>query len=159
MALTPTMSREYTQYQSEPVEQVKSPDWDGKLSVSVGKLTFTAAGQGAAQMVLLPAGRKIIFPDLCRIICPQGATDADLHVGHGAYTDAESGDAVNADDNAFADNLDLGGAAIDAAFSLPAAAPFYLDSKEQVDITITIDTGDSAAAGDAYVVVVYGSLK
>jgi hypothetical protein len=109
-------------------------------------------------MVRLPAGKKLIYTDLSRIVCPQGSTGADLHVGHTAYTEPD-GTAVSADDNAFADNVDAGGSAIDAAFSLPAAPYYVINSVEDVDIEIMIDTANGPASGDAYVVVVYAMAR
>ena len=158
MALTPTDSEQIVALEAEPVSQVASPDWDGKICVSVGKLTFTAAGTGTAAMVKLPAGRKLIFPDLSRIVCPIGTATADLHIGHTAYTEPD-GDAVAADDNAFGDNIDVGGGAIDAAWTLPAAPYFVMDSIGDVDIEVMIDTANSPAAGDMYLVVVYAIRK
>lgn len=158
MAITPSTSDQYTDYAAEPVEQVSASDWSATVASAVGTLTFTAAGTGTAQMIRLPAGRKLIFPDLCRIICPIGTATSDLHVGHTAYTEPD-GTAVAADDNAFADNLDVGGAAIDAAFSLPAGAYFEMDSTGAVDIEVMFDTANSPAAGTMTILVVYAINK
>ena len=158
-AFAPADSAEYLQaVVTEPHARVSTPDWGGRLEVSKGSLTFTGAGTGTARMVKLPAGRLIIFPDLCRVVCPIGATDADLHVGRGAYVGMD-GVTVVADTAAYADNLDLGAAAIDQAWVLPAVGYAVVESKSGVDITITIDTADGPASGEAQVTVVYGRSK
>jgi hypothetical protein len=155
MAITPLHSSQYLAAKvTEPRSAVHGSDWGGKLRMSYGKITFTAAGTGTAKMVTLPAGRKIILTDLCRFICPAGTSTADAHNGFTAYTQPD-GTAVSADDNAFLDNSDIGGGAIDSAFVLPADGVFVLDSVQAVDIELMIDTANSPASGDAYVVVVY----
>jgi hypothetical protein len=157
MALSPLHSSQYLVSTTKPIQRVDGADWGASLKSSVGSLTFTAAGTGTAKMVTLPAGRKIIFPDLCRIVAPQGSTNADLHVGHSAYVEPD-GDTVSADDNAFADNLDLGGAALDQAFALPAVGYYVIDSKGPVDIEVLIDTANSAAAGEMFLLVVWAAV-
>ena len=159
MALTPADSAEYLQaLVTEPKSRVSTPDWGGRLEVSKGSLVFTVAGTGTGRMVRLPAGRLIIFPDLCRVVCPVGTATADLHVGRGAYTNM-AGAIVAASDNAYADNLDVGGGAIDQAWVTPALGYDVIESKFGVDITIMIDTANSPAAGEAQVTVVYGRAK
>lgn len=135
--------------------------WGGELQVAYGKLTFTAAGfgTGKAKLAVLPPGRKLIVPDLSRIVCPVGTATADLHVGLGAYTRASDGVAVAADETAFMDNGDVGGGAIDSAFVKPAGALLEVDSKEPVDVIAMIDTANSPAAGDLEVLVAYALLK
>ena len=158
-AFAPADSAEYLQaVVTEPKSRVSTPDWGGRLEVSKGSLTFTGAGTGTARMVRLPAGRLIIFPDLCRVVCPVGTATADLHVGLGAYVNM-AGTTVAAAPAAYADNLDVGGGAIDVAWPLPAVGYAVVESKSGVDITTLIDTADSPAAGEMQVTVVYGRSK
>lgn len=155
-AFAPLHSAEYLNFTAVPVVHVPSADWNGKLRSAQGTLTFTAAGTGTAKMIVLPAGRKIIYPDLCRIVCPVGTATADLHIGHSAYTKPD-GTTVAADDNAFADNVDVGGGAIDAAWTLPAVGYYVIDSKEPVTLEVMIDTANSPAAGEMLLSVVYAA--
>lgn len=154
MAITPDKSVQYAKYAGVPRSMVDSADWGSKLRYAFGKLTFTAAGTGAAKMVRLPGGKVRVITDLSRIVCPAGTATADLHVGYAAYEDA-AGVTQVADDNAFADNLDVGAGAIDAAFSLPADGFLEFDSRDGVDIEIMFDTANSPAAGSAYVMVAF----
>jgi len=163
-AFAPAHSAQYTgaKVTVPPVHNPAS-DWDGKLKFAHGKLTFTGAGTGTAKMLTLPPGRKVILPYLSRFICPAGTATADAHVGYTAYTEPD-GTAKVADDNAFLDNSDIGGGAIDtalAALTLTATAgsPFIIDSKEPVDIEVMIDTAASPAAGDMFVIIAYASAE
>lgn len=156
MAITPAKSSQYTMQDGTHATILRAPSSDvgSKLRASYGKLTFTAAGTGTAKMLRLPPGKVRVHTDLCRVVCPVGTATADLHVGYAAYTGGD-GVAVVADDNAFADNVDVGGGAIDAAFSLPAGGFLEFDSLDGVDIEVMIDTANSPAAGDLVVSVVY----
>jgi len=54
--------------------------------------------------------------------------------------------------NAYADSLDVGGAAIDAAFTRPLTVKFdEVESQNGFDIACSFDTANSPAAGDMYV--------
>jgi hypothetical protein len=154
MPLSPSKSEQYAKYDAQPRQYVPSSDWGSKLRYSFGKITFTAAGQGTAQMVRLPAGRVRVLSDLSRIICPAGTTTSDLHVGYGPYT-KQDGTAVARVDNAFANDLDVGGGAIDQPFPLPAEGFIEFDSRDGVDIEIMIDTANGPASGNAYVMVAF----
>lgn len=155
MALSPAYSAGYkAALVDTPPTVVHSSNWGAKLRFSKDKLTFTAAGQGTAPIIHMPAGKIVIFPDLCRLVCPQGTATADLHVGYGPYTNA-AGSVVNRDDNAFADNVDIGGAAKDEAFSLPAAPYLEFESQSGFDIEVMIDTANSPASGDLIIVVAF----
>ena len=103
----------------------------------------TTAGTGTVSLCKLPPGKVRIYPDLSRHICTQMEANADLHLGYAAHTN-EAGTAVVADDNAFLDNADSGGGALDAAWVLPAIGYLDLDSKEGITIQAMIDTGDMA---------------
>lgn len=152
----PLKSAQYTNFTATPRVMTPAYEWGGKMRASTGTLTFTAAGAtGTAKMLRLPAGKVRVYTNLCRIVCPIGTATADLHVGWAAYVSGATGLAVVADDNGFADNLDVGGAAIDAAFTLPAGGIKDFDSADGVDIEIMVDTAASPAAGDARVIVVF----
>jgi len=153
----PLKSAEFTSFSATPRTLIPSYKWGGKLRASSASLTFTAAGAtGTAKIIRLPAGKLRVITDLCRIFTAQaGSTNSDLHVGYAAHVSGTTGLAVIADDNAFADNLDVGGAALDAAFSLPAAGYFDFDSADGVDIEVMIDTAAGPATGEMWVLVVY----
>lgn len=153
MALTPLHSSQYLTSITKPIQRVDGSEWGGTLKASIGQLTFTAAGQGTAKMITLPAGRKIIFPYLSQVFCPAGSTNADLHVGYSAYVEPD-GDAVVADDNAFLDNADLG-AEVDTVLLLPDADYIIIDSVRAVDIEVMIDTANSPASGELSLKIVW----
>ncbi len=157
MALTPAVSAEYALQVGPPAARVSTPDWGGRLEVSKGSLTFTAAGQGTAQMIRLPAGRLIIFPDLCRLVVPAGVAGALVQVGLGSYVDM-TGATIAAAPSALA--LDVANtAAIDAVLPLPAVGYLVIESKAGVDVTLAVGTQNSAAAGEAEITLVYGRSK
>jgi len=153
MALTPLHSSQYLTSITKPIQRVDGSEWGGALKASIGLLTFTAAGTGTAKMITLPAGRKIIFPYLSQVFCPAGTSTSDLHVGYSAYV-TPAGLAVNADDNAFLDNADLG-AEVDTVLLLPDADYFILDSVRSVDIEVLIDTANSPASGELSLKIVW----
>lgn len=153
-AFAPLHSAEWLQFVSVPAILQSSHKWGSKLRSSSASLTFTGAGTGTAKMLRLPPGKVRIFPDLCRSVCPVGTATADLHYGYAAYVN-EAGTTVVADDNAFDDNVDVGGGAIDAAFTLPAVGYFDMNSQNGIDIELLIDTAASPAAGEAFCHVVY----
>lgn len=111
------------------------------------------ADTGTIDIVQLPPGKIRVYSDLSRIVTSQFATGADLHLGYRAHTQ-EDGTAVVEDDNAFLDDEDAGGAALDKAFVLPAGGVLDLDSQKGVVLFITIDTGniEDADTIDGYVV-------
>lgn len=156
MALTPLHSSQYLISTTKPIQGVSGAEWNGTLKSSIGTLTFTVAGTGTAKMVTLPAGKKIIFPDLCRFVCPAGAVTADAEIGHSAYK--TRGVPVAASPSAFLLDSDIGGGAVDTAFLLPAIGYFILDSDGPVDIEMLIETANSPAAGTALVLVVWASV-
>jgi hypothetical protein len=156
----PAYSGEYAGYIASPTVAVNAYSWGAKLRNSFCKLTFTAAGfttaaLGDITLIRMPAGKVRIYSDLCRIICPAGTATSDLDVGYGAYTKRD-GSAGTLLGNAFADSLDVGGAAIDAAFTKPTTVKFLeIDSQSGFDIVCSFDTANSPASGDMYVWVVY----
>jgi hypothetical protein len=156
MALTPLHSSQYLIATTKPIQGVSGAEWNGTLKASIGTLTFTAAGTGTAKMIILPAGKKIIYPYLSHIFCPAGTATADIHVGYSAYK--TRGVAVAADDNAFLDNADLGAGEIDQVLDLPDKDYFILDSDGPVDIEVLIDTANSPAAGELNLVLVWASV-
>lgn len=152
----PLKSAEFTSFSATPRSLQPSFKWGGKMRASSASLTFTSAGvTGTAKLIRLPAGKLRVYTDLCRFVCPAGTATADAHIGYAAYVSGATGLAVVADDNAFLDNSDIGGGAIDTAFVLPAVGYFDFDSADGVDIELMIDTAASPAAGECWVLVVY----
>jgi len=154
MPLAPLHSAEWVQFTATPAILQSSHKWGSKLRASTASLTFTAAGQGTAKMLRLPAGKLRVLVDACRIVCPVAVALSDLHIGYAAHTD-QAGVAVVADDNAFADNLDVGGAALDQTWPLPAGGYLDLDSRDGVDVEVMFDTANSPAAGEMWLLVVF----
>src|SRR6266576_2822006 len=157
----PTQSAQYVNSQAKPITMNFGYDWGAKLRTSFCKLTFTAAGftsaaAGDISLIKMPPGKVRIYSDLCRIICPVGTANSDLDIGRAAYT-KQDGTAGALLGNAYADSLDVGGAAIDAAFTRPTTVKFdEVESQTGFDIVCSFDTANSPAAGDMYVWVVYG---
>lgn len=156
----PVQSNQYVSYSTKPVVEVFSSDWGSKLRASMCKLTFTAAGfttaaAGDIKLIRMPPGKVRILSNLCRIVSPAGTSTADLDGGYGAYT-KNDGTAGAASNNAFFDSLDVGGGAIDSAFTLPTAKGFVeIESQNGFDIVCSYDTANSPASGDLYCIVVY----
>lgn len=157
MALTPALSTEYALQVGPPAARVSTPDWHGRLEVAKAILTFTAAGQGQAQMIRMPAGRLIIFPDLSRIVCPAGTTGGLLSIDRGAYVDM-TGATVAAAVGAYMTGQSIT-SAIDLAWTLPADVFDVVESKGGFDINVTIGTQNSPASGNMVLAVVYGRAK
>lgn len=146
MALTPSNSSQYAEVVANPSVRQEAQDWDGNLIMTRGTLVLTASGTGTANMLILPAGRKLVYPHLSCVSAPDGATSSDLSVGHLAYkTPAGPGATaeatVNADIDTFAADLDLGGGPLVNA-ELTAQSPVLIDSKGEVVVTITIETAN-----------------
>lgn len=153
----PSKSAQYTLFSNVPQSQVPSSDWNSKLRVSFAKLTFTAAGfttaaAGDIALIRMPAGRVRIYSDLSRVICPAGTATSDLDIGISAYVNA-AGTTVALAGNALADSLDVGGGALDQAFTLPANGFLEVESRDGFDIVCSFDTANSPASGDMYVYV------
>jgi len=153
---TPTQSLQYIDQVAEISPRAKSSDIGSKLRYFFSQLTFTAASTtpfvSLHKMMKLPAGKARVITDLSRIICPAGTATADLHVGNAAYT-KNDGTAGAADDNSLADNVDVGGGAIDQALTLPTAGFLEFDSRDGVDIEVLLDTEASPAAGVMYLML------
>lgn len=155
----PAKSAQYTNYTASPKTYVPSSTWGSKLRASHAKLTFTAAGSttaalGDIALIRMPPGAVRILSDLCRVICPAGTATSDLDIGYSAYTGAD-GVAVALDGDALSASVDVGGGAIDAAFTLPTNGILEINSLDGFDIVCSFDTADSPASGDMLVTVVY----
>ena len=111
-------------------------------------------GTGVVRMGMLPPGQLLIYPYLSRVITTQFAANADLHIGYAAHV-STAGATVSADDNAWGDNLDAGGAALDQALS---GAPAVLDSISGVVVECMIDTGNIEATDTITLVIAYAQV-
>lgn len=134
--------------ESEPASRVSALVAEGKLQIARfgdedgNPYTHAAgAGTGVVKLVRLPAGKLIVFPDLSRLVTSQFAANADIHIGYAAYTKLD-GTTGAADDNAFLDNGDAGGGALDTALTLPAGGMQVLESASGIDIEAMIDTAN-----------------
>ena len=139
MALTPTESAQYTaQNEQTRVQGI----YASKIHYKYAKFTATASGTGTASMMTLPPGRIAVIPHLCRVVTNSAwATNSDLHIGYAAHTN-QDGTAVSADDNAWLENGDAGGGALNTFLSIPATAIHELNSKQGIDVEILVDTGN-----------------
>ncbi len=117
-------------------------------------LAAQGAGTGTIRMGMLPPGQLLVYPYLSRIITTQFAANADVHVGYAAHVNT-AGTAVNADDNAFGDNLDAGGAALDAALS---GVPVVLSSRTGIVMEIMVDTGNIETDDTITLVIAYSQV-
>lgn len=141
---TPASSVQYAL--SAAHDLVAAKDWGAKMRCWFFNYTHAAgAGTGEVNLVRMEPGKRRILTDLSRIVTTAFEANADLHLGYRAYT-KHDGTAVVADDNAFLDNADAGGGALDSAWVLPAAGYFDVDSRTDFIIYAMIDTGDIADA-------------
>lgn len=141
MPIAPTVSE---QYSSSLGGGTKSDAFDeAPLKISYSKFTCTTAGTGTIKMVRLPAGHIRVHPGLSYYSASAMTATADLHIGFAAYNN-QDGTAVAADDNYFADNVDIGGGADTwLVFPLPTGvAPVEFDSRDGIDIEVLIDTAN-----------------
>tara|TARA_R110000787_G_scaffold36047_4_gene92216 strand:+ start:1591 stop:2082 length:492 start_codon:yes stop_codon:yes gene_type:complete len=105
----------------------------------------SGAGTGEINLVTLPFGRVRIYSTLSKIFTSVFATSADLHIGYRAHTDLD-GAAVALDANAFLDNADVAGGAINSAFLLPTGGYIELNSQDGIVIYALVDAGNIEAA-------------
>lgn len=117
----------------------------------VSRFSYThalGAGTGEVDLLVLPPGPLIIFPDLCRIVSSDWATaGATLDLGHRAnITYARV--VIPAVVAAFtAAPLAVGGGIIDSVWTAPADGDFDITNAQSLVIFGTIAGGD-AANGD-----------
>jgi len=143
---TPVKSVEYTNQTASATKA--AVDVISKMHAARFSYTHTStegSGTGEVNLIELPAGRITIYSDLSRIITSAFGANADLHLGYRAYTNS-AGTAVVEDDNAFLDNADAGGGALDQAWTLPAGGYTSFDTRNGLIIYAMIDTGDIEAA-------------
>ena len=142
MAFTgsPVKSNEYTNQTASHTKV--SVDVINKLELARFSYTHAAgAGTGEVNLIELPAGRITVYPDLSRLVTTAFAANSDIHIGYRAYVGSD-GVTVVEDDNAFVDNGDAGGGALDTALVLPAAGFHRFDSRNGVLIYAMVDTGN-----------------
>lgn len=154
---TPVGSVQYN-LQTALVQEKMNPVDNAGMRIAFFNYTHTAtegSGTGEINLVKLPAGRIRVYSDLSRLVTTQFAASADIHIGFRAYTDESDGTTVSEDDNAFEDNGDAGGGALDQAFTLPAAGYKDFDSTEGVIIYAMVDTGNIEAADTIHGWIVY----
>ena len=134
---------------------------EAELKVATVQYVSDTAEQGTINMVRLPAGKIRVYTSLSRYRTSNDfVTNADGHIGYAAYTNS-AGTAVAADDNAFADNIDVGAAAQEATWPLPAqTTAHYVDFDSQKGITITfmVDTANMSVNATIDLMVVYAKV-
>ncbi len=161
-AIAPAQSSQYANSVASPVVLNPGADWDAKLRISRATVVVTASGTGTISVMKLPAGRKLVYPHLSCWSAPDGATSADINVGHGAYHNpASSGDdrdLINADIDAFCVDGDLAGGPTKNAVFAGVASPVVIDSDDMVDVTITVDTGNGLT-GTYEIVLAYAMAR
>lgn len=125
---------------SEPIAD------SGLVTVASLAVTGVVAGTGEINLFTLPPGRVKVYTDLSRLVTTQFEANSDLHIGARRHTSNVDGTVVNESNNLFGDNIDVGGGAIDAALTVPAAGIHEFNSREGVTIFALIDTADMEAA-------------
>ena len=155
MPLTPLTAAEYNT-EGGRGNSVDQPG--GQLQMAHGTWTSTVAGVGEASVIKLPAGKIRVHSALSSLLTGNlSLAGADLHIGYAAYTGSDQV-AVVADENAFLDNADLGGAALSGAWLLPAVTTAIyteFNSESGIDITITIDTANASIGETVQLVCAY----
>ena len=101
---------------SQQVDGDRGNVMDGEYVGEMRFSPFSYSGSPAAgttiPLIRLPGGKVRIIPELSYIsFSDDFATNADGHLGHQAYVNAD-GDSVAADDNEWIDNADIGGGAV-----------------------------------------------
>lgn len=106
----------------------------------------------------LPPGKLIILPRLSEIITTAFEATADLHLGYRSYRD-ENGLLVAEDDNAFMDNVDVGGGALAGVWASITGAvvttPYTIETVSGLTLFVMIDTADIENADTLSVTCAY----
>ena len=135
--------------------------------ITHGRWTHTAtqgAGTGEINMVTLPAGKKQVNAAASWVKTSGTAFTAtsDLHIGFRAYRDPSldtAAQSIAEDDNYFADNLDVGGGALDQAWPLPTTGIVTINSAGLFHIYTMIDTADITVGAIVDVWVVWRPIS
>jgi hypothetical protein len=132
----------------------QGPFYEAGGSIDFSAAGFTSAAAGDLAVVRLPAGAIEIIGSKSRIVCPAGTATSDLDVGLAAYTKAD-GTTQSLNGNQFADSLDVGGGAIDTAFTLPTGLNVSVESRTGITVVASFDTANSPASGRLEIRAVY----
>lgn len=139
---TPAATARYTS-QIAPYTKANALDIAGVMQMAFSG-TYThalGAGTGEVNLLVLPAGKIRVYPDLSRLVTTQFATSAVLDIGHRAYVGSD-GVTVVEDAADLHNDADVNGAAFDGALTLPAAGYRDFDSQDGVVIFATIASGN-----------------
>lgn len=139
MAFADQESPTYADQTDEPLQSAKGA---AGLEMFESETYTHAAGAGTGEINLcvLPAGEIVVFPALSYVVSSQYAANSDVHVGFRAYVDPSTGSTVSEDDNAFADNLDAGGGALNIVMSTTGALQF--NTPAGLHVYSLVDTGN-----------------
>lgn len=156
---SPFATLTYDDQVTAPVRKALALFSEGVVRVASMEAIYThaaaqGAGTGELNLFQLPAGKIRVFPDQSWVVTSQYALNADLHIGFRSYTEPE-GTVVAEDDNAFLDNADVGGAALDQALTLPATGFLDINSRNPVTIYAMIDTGNIETGDTLWVYMAY----
>lgn len=153
---TPAGSTQYNAVNGVTTGGIFSTDVSGKLKVAVFEYVHpTAAGAGTGEMniVTLPPGPVIVFPQLSVWgVSVAWAAASTCSIGHRAYTQPD-GTVVAASAAFFVSAVAVGAAVVaDTAFALPAAASglggfVRFNSRSGVTLFCTVASGNIAIAG------------
>lgn len=139
---TPTGSALYNKQVGTTVGKPSAHLAEGQMRISRFTYTHAAgAGTGEVNLFVLPPGYVSVYSYLSHLFTSAFVATADLHLGYRAYTDSD-GSAVVADDNAFLDNADVGGGALDITWLLPTGYVKELDSMSGVTVYAMVDTAN-----------------
>ena len=162
----------YTQY-ADASKQVtgeypSSMDVEGRLHVMHAKFTQTATTIGQAILECecppLLMGKVAVYPHLSWLRADDADVNANLSIGYRAYTNS-SGVVVVADDDYWIVDADVGGGALQGAWSAitgvstAGAQPAIFDAQDGLKIVITVDTAMPNATDVIEVVVVYSHIN
>jgi hypothetical protein len=147
---TPAASTQYAPFESASLGSVQQALGKPVVFDNFSYTHAAGAGTGEINLLKLPPGKYHIYPELSFISFSQFGANADAHLGHRAYHNAD-GTAVVADDNEWIDNGDVGGAARSGPWTggfetgvngTTSAAHADYDAADGLTIYLMIDTGD-----------------
>ena len=143
MAFTgsPTGSTQYNKQTGVTQGGVYGGEVFADLHVARYSYTHAAgAGVGEINLINLPPGPLIIFPDLCRDVTSAFVSTATMDIGHRANT-TPAGAVIPAAGAAFAADVVRTGA-VDAAWPLPADGDFDINNALQLTIFATVEVAN-----------------
>lgn len=157
MAVTAQKSTQLTNAEAVPVVRTHGVDLSGKLRVAYFDFTQDGAGDATStvDLVELPNGRVRVYPELSHIKFSAFGASRVLDIGYLAHTD-QNGDAVSADTDYFATDVDVSSAGTaKLSEALDAATTKLFQSRDGVVIQANVAGGTIPDAATLSGFVVY----